>query len=170
VPEVLIASDSDFVHAEVESVLAGSLDGEDVTFRHLRNGRQVLPDVEAQGEPDLYVIDLQIGSMGGMATAMAIRLDEGAGRLIPTPIIMLLDRRADDFLARRSGADDWFVKPVNPVRLRRSAEELLVNPPGATDTDDGSPPADSATDDDLDLFEEGEWLEGAAEAGEVETA
>jgi DNA-binding NarL/FixJ family response regulator len=35
-------------------------------------------------------------------------------------MIMLLDRRADVFLARRSGADGWLVKPLDPLRIQRA--------------------------------------------------
>jgi hypothetical protein len=34
---------------------------------------------------------------------------------------MLLDRAPDVFLARRSNADAWLVKPLDPVPLRRAA-------------------------------------------------
>jgi DNA-binding NarL/FixJ family response regulator len=38
---------------------------------------------------------------------------------------MLLDRRPDVFLARRSGAEGWVVKPLDPIRLRRAVAALL---------------------------------------------
>jgi hypothetical protein len=38
---------------------------------------------------------------------------------------MLLDRRADVFLARRSKAEGWLLKPLDPIRLRRAAQTLL---------------------------------------------
>ncbi len=38
---------------------------------------------------------------------------------------MLLDRRPDIFLARRSGAEGWLVKPLDPLRLRRAVKVLL---------------------------------------------
>ena len=40
---------------------------------------------------------------------------------------MLLDRRPDVFLARRSGAEGWLVKPLDPIRLRRATAALLEN-------------------------------------------
>ena len=76
--------------------------------------------------PDLVVLDLQIGNMGGMAACMAIRLEESAGRLDHIPVLMLLDRQADLFLARRSHADGWLVKPLDAFRLRRAAVALLA--------------------------------------------
>lgn len=121
-PDILVASDAEHVHAEVEAALASR----DVTFRQLHDGHQVLPSILEEGEPDLCILDLQIANMGGMATCMAIRLDEGAGRIDPTPVIMLLDRHADVFLARRSQADAWFVKPINPIQLRACAERLVA--------------------------------------------
>ena len=51
--------------------------------------------------------------MGGMAITRSIReLDE------PTPVVMLLDREADAFLAGRSGASGWVVKPFSAFALR----------------------------------------------------
>ncbi len=76
--------------------------------------------------PDLAIFDLQIGSMGGMAVTMALRLDESAGVVAHVPVLMLLDRVADVHLARRSGADGWLVKPLDPLRLRRAADAILA--------------------------------------------
>jgi hypothetical protein len=33
---------------------------------------------------------------------------------------VLLDRRPDLHLARRSGAEGWLIKPLDPLRLRRA--------------------------------------------------
>jgi DNA-binding response OmpR family regulator len=89
--------------------------------------------------PDLVVLDLQIGNMGGMATSLDLRLEEGAGRLPHVPILMLLDRRPDVFLARRSEADGWLVKPLDPIRLRRAITALLEG--GRYEDDSFRPPA-----------------------------
>lgn len=118
-PDVLIATDSDAVRDEVLAVLADP----DVTVRHVRAGSQVLPAVQASA-PDLVVLDLQIGNMGGMATCLDLRLEEHAGRLGHIPVLMLIDRRADVFLAKRAEADGWVVKPLDPIRLRRAITAL----------------------------------------------
>jgi hypothetical protein len=39
---------------------------------------------------------------------------------------MLLDREADIFLARRSDADGWLIKPIDAFRLRKAATALLA--------------------------------------------
>ena len=121
VPEVLVASDAEWVREEVTSVLSG---WPDVSVREVAAGEDVAPAV-ARHKPDLVVVDLQIGNMGGMATCMDLRLEESAGRIGHVPVLMLLDRRADVFLARRAGAEGWVVKPLDPIRLRKAITALL---------------------------------------------
>ena len=120
-PDVLIASDAQWVRDDVRSVL----DTRDTTVREVTRGHQVLPAVR-ENMPDLVVLDLQIGKMGGMAACMDLRLEEGADRLDHVPVLMLLDRRADVFLARRSGAEGFLVKPLDPMRLTRAVRAVLA--------------------------------------------
>ena len=119
VPDVLIATDSTSVSNDVRSVL-----GPDTTVREVTRGAQVVLEVHKQA-PDLAILDLQIGKMGGMATCLDLHLEEGAGRLPHVPVLILLDRRADVFLARRSHAEGWVVKPLDPMRLSRAIRTLL---------------------------------------------
>ncbi len=119
-PDILIASDEPAVREEVKAAI-----GEPgTTFREVRRGFDVLPAVREK-LPDLAVLDLQIGKMGGMATCLELRLEEGAGRLGHVPVLMLLDRRADVFLARRSEAEGWLVKPLDPFRITRAVRRIL---------------------------------------------
>ena len=117
---VLIASDADWVRDEVRQVLSRGHH----SVHESSVGSAVLPAVRHQS-PDLAVLDFQIGNMGAMAVCADLHLEEGAGRLGHVPVLMLLDRRADVFLARRSNADGWVVKPLDPIRLRRAIEALL---------------------------------------------
>ena len=41
-------------------------------------------------------------------------------------VIILLDRRADLFLAQRAQSDGWLIKPLNSVRLRRAVDTVLA--------------------------------------------
>ncbi len=120
--DVLLATDSDEVFAAVDSALAD----DDTTVYRVRRGQDVLPVVE-QKSPDLVLLDLQIGNMGGVATCLMVRQEEGMDRLVKRPIALLLDRDADSFLARQSRADGWLVKPLDPLRLRKLARTLLEN-------------------------------------------
>src|SRR5207253_3703278 len=106
---------------EVDAALAGP----DRQVRRVRQGASVVAAV-AESVPELVVLDLQIGNMGGMAVCMALRLEEGAGRLPRVPVLMLLDRTVDEFLARRSDADGWLVKPIDAFRLRKAAAAVVA--------------------------------------------
>ena len=119
--DVLISSDSAWIRDDVDAVVGGP----DTTIRWVQEGAEVLPAVRDR-EPDLVVLDLQIGNMGGMATCLELRLEESAARLPHIPVLMLLDRRPDVHLARRSEADGWLVKPLDPIRIRRAVAELLA--------------------------------------------
>jgi CheY-like chemotaxis protein len=154
VPHVLIAADADWVIDDVRS----ALEGPDTTFAICRTG-QAVTVAATQQAPDLAVLDLQIGNMGGMAVCLTLRLDESGGRLPHVKVLMLLDRMADLFLARRAGAEGWLVKPLDSLRLRRAATTILDGgtvyeglPPGThqpppvmvSGTDgEGAPPEDA---------------------------
>ena len=86
-------------------------------------------DAVASAKPDLVILDLQIGNMGGIAVALDLRLEESAGRLPHSTILLLLDRDADKFLGRRADVDAMLVKPVDAGVLRRAAKELLEPAP-----------------------------------------
>jgi DNA-binding response OmpR family regulator len=118
---ILIATDADWIVDEVTAALGD----DDVHFTVCRDGRAVTGEVSKQ-VPDLAILDLQVGSMGGMAITMALRLDESAGAVDHVRVLMLLDRRADIHLARRCGAEGWLIKPLDALRLRRASDALLA--------------------------------------------
>ena len=91
----------------------------------VRAGADVRALVSSQ-IPVLVILDLQIGNMGGMATCMDLRLEIDAERLSPVPILMLLDREADVYLAQQAGAQGWLVKPLDSFRLKIAAVALLA--------------------------------------------
>ena len=117
---ILVASDAPSVRAEVAAIAGRP----DITVREARSGPEVMAEV-AESLPDLVVVDLQMGNMGGMAVCLELRLEASYDSLGHVPVLMLLDRRPDVFLARRSGAEGWVVKPLDPIRLRRAVTSLL---------------------------------------------
>ena len=118
---ILVGTDADHVLDDITAALGGP----DVSFTVCRNGRDVCGVVK-QRTPDLVVLDLQIGSMGGMAATMSLRLDESAGALPHVNVLMLLDRQADVHLAKRCAADGYLVKPLDPLSLKRAARAILA--------------------------------------------
>ena len=133
--DVVVASDEAWVRDEVRAVLSGR---PDIDVHEITTGVSVLPAVE-EYLPELVIVDLQIGNMGGMAACMHLRLEESADRIDHVPVLMLLDRRPDVFLARRAGAEGWVLKPLDPIRLRKAVDALLA---GGTYHDEAlKPPA-----------------------------
>lgn len=117
---ILVATDSDELLDRVDAAVGGT-----ATVTRVDSGKAVRATVD-ELEPDLVVLDMQIGNMGGMATCMDLRLEAGAGRLPDVAVLMLLDRPADVFMARHAGADGWVIKPIEPTRLRRATREVLA--------------------------------------------
>ncbi len=120
-PKVLVASDAAWVRDHVKAALCGP----NFEVIEARRGQEVR-DTVGRERPDLLVVDMQIGNMGGMAVSRDLRLEESGGRLEHVPILLLLDREADRFLARQSAADAMLVKPVDAGTLRRTVKRLLA--------------------------------------------
>ena len=118
--QIVIATDADWIVDEVTAALGGP----DVSFLVVRDGHAVAR-VVGEREPDVVISDLQVGTMGGMAIVMSLRLDESAGSLPHVPVVMLLDRMADVYLAQRSGAEAWLVKPLDALRLQRAVRAAV---------------------------------------------
>ena len=118
---ILIATDAQWVLDEIQAVLGSP----STTIQVVTNGRHVAPTV-AERTPDIAILDLQIGSMGGMAVTMDLRLDHSSGALPHVPVLMLLDRVADVHMARRSGADGWIIKPLDALRLRKAVNAIVA--------------------------------------------
>ena len=118
-PRALLVTDSEWVTNHVRSVLGiGGWDVEVLTDPH-----EVVPTIHDVA-PDVVVIDLQIGSMGGMAVVreiLSVLDSEERPRLV-----LLLDRAADSFLAKRAGADAWVVKPFQAHDLRAALEGVVA--------------------------------------------
>ena len=118
---ILIATDAQWVLNEIQAVFGSS----STTIQVVTNGRLVSPAV-AERTPDIAILDMQVGSMGGMAITMDLRLDYSSGALPNVPILILLDREADVHMARRSGANGWIIKPLDALRLRKAVNAIAA--------------------------------------------
>ena len=111
--KVLVVSDASWVRNQIRAALSGPSEIIEVSDPY---------EAEAAAESaGAVIIDMQVGSMGGMALTRAVKgvLPEGA------PIVLLLDRRADQFIAKRAGADAWLLKPFNAQALRSVLASVL---------------------------------------------
>ena len=147
---ILVASDAPTVRAEVAAVVGDP----DTEIIEIDNGPAVRPAVD-EHDPDLVIVDLQMGNMGAVAVCLDLRLEESYGNLDHVPVLMLLDRRADVFLARRADAEGFLVKPLDPIRIRRAANAIID---GGTFHDEScrpSPVLVDGADDDVDARQAG---------------
>jgi DNA-binding response OmpR family regulator len=124
---ILVAADAEWVRNQVRAAFVAA----DSAVVEVTRGQDVIAAV-TEHRPDLVILDMQIANMGGIACAIELRLEEGAGRLPENRIILLLDRDADRFLAKRAAADFELVKPVDAGILRRAAKRVLRATPVAS--------------------------------------
>ena len=105
-------------------IAVGSIErrlGEPVSFLEAANGEQAAR-VGLREHPDAVVADEIASRAGAFAMARDLR---GAAEPYRGPIVIVLERKHDAWLARWSGADAWFVKPVNPFELAESVARFL---------------------------------------------
>ncbi len=117
---ILLATDADWLVDDIEAAVGGAH-----LIHRVKRGADVVPAV-AELDPDLVLLDFQIGNMGGVAACLAVRQEEEAGRLEPSVVYLLLDREADTFLAKRAAADGWLVKPLNAFNTLRTIDKALA--------------------------------------------
>jgi DNA-binding response OmpR family regulator len=110
-PTAVVVSDGSWVTNEVRSALSiGSWQIEEID-----DPRAVTQRLE-ESRVDAVIVDMQVGSKGGMAVIRSIR-QETDSETRPR-LVLLLDRTADEFLARRAGADAFVLKPFDAPELR----------------------------------------------------
>ncbi|HEX2294530.1 MAG TPA: hypothetical protein VHN37_04400 [Actinomycetota bacterium] len=72
--------------------------------------------------PAVVVVDLLAGSAGGFALGSDMSQD---ARLRGVPLLVLIDRPQDEWLARQAGADAVRTKPIDTAELVSSALDLV---------------------------------------------
>ena len=77
-------------------------------------------------KPAAVVIDLQVGNMGGMAIARELHQAAAMRGEDGVPVVLLLDRAADSFLAKRAGVAAWVTKPFSAHDIRTAVEHAIL--------------------------------------------
>lgn len=113
---VLIAEDD----AEIASILEAYFAREGFRTVHARDG-QVALDLHRSLKPDIVLADITMPRLDGFELLAEI---QRRGR---TPVIMItaLDEDADRLQGLRIGADDYIVKPFNPIEVVARAKAVL---------------------------------------------
>lgn len=111
---VLIVADEPWVVNEVHAALSI---GDNELIDH--PDPATVADAVLAEDFDVAVVDLQVASMGGIAVTHSIRNTE-----VSVPVVLLLDREADTFLAGRAGASAWVTKPFSASALRAAIADV----------------------------------------------
>lgn len=113
---ILVVSDDPHVADEARFGLLS--DFETTIASDARGGWQELASLT----PAAVVMDLMTGSAGGYGLARDMAQ---LARLAEVPIVMLIDRDQDQWLARQAGATTTLRKPLEPGALGRAIESVL---------------------------------------------
>lgn len=112
--QLLLVADSAWVRNDVEASLPSS----EWTVHHA-DPRMVV-EAAIDHPPTAVIVDMQVGSMGGMAVIRRLRDAIAMGQIAQVPLILLLDRKVDRFIAVRSGADRSLMKPFTAQAFRKT--------------------------------------------------
>jgi DNA-binding response OmpR family regulator len=94
----------------------------ELRFRAAANGELGIK-AALRDRPEIVVADELASRAGAFALARTLRDDNQPFR---GAIVILLERKHDAWLARWSGADAWFVKPVDPFEVADRLLELVT--------------------------------------------
>jgi DNA-binding response OmpR family regulator len=104
--KVLVVSDD----ARAIDFVRGSV-GSDVGYSVAANGLEAVR-IAAEQDPDVVIADETTEPYGAFGLARELKT-------LPRPprVVVILERAQDSWLAKWSGADTWFVRPVDPFLL-----------------------------------------------------
>lgn len=111
--KVLLVTDSAWVRNEVHAALSQP----NTEVVSVADG-SAAAEAEAEHHPQVALVDMQVGNMGGMAITRLLHQSAALEARPLLPVVLLLDRRADAFLAKRAGAQAWVQKPIEAHQLR----------------------------------------------------
>lgn len=109
----LLVSTNPRISTEVTTALLGE---PDVDVLEVSTPQRALQQLDEEGGFDLVIADADTAPTGGFALAREMKARVQMGRDMP-PIVLLIAREADTFLAKWSRADAYIRKPVDPFNL-----------------------------------------------------
>lgn len=118
---ILLIADADWVRNDVSAAIADP----ETSLTTVDDPGEGLA-LASERRFDLIAIDMQVKSTGGMATVRMFKDAMFRTELARVPVVLLLDRSADVFLAKRAGADAHLLKPFTSQQLRVIMTDLLT--------------------------------------------
>lgn len=116
-PKVVLADDD----AIVLTVVGSTLQNYGMTCEPANNGRDALRLIR-QTQPHVAVLDVNMPGLDGYEVLAAVRAEN-----LPVAVILLTARQREGDILRgfQLGADDYLVKPFNPLELMARMKRLL---------------------------------------------
>jgi len=117
---VVVYSDDRNVRADVADALGVTLGGLEVEIREVATQAAVLAELD-KNDIDCCIFDAETAPSGGMGLSKQIR-DEYANC---PPVILLVARPSDSWLATWSRAEVVHPYPIDPLTLAKQVEDLV---------------------------------------------
>ncbi|MCL2471595.1 MAG: response regulator [Propionibacteriaceae bacterium] len=117
---VLVYSNNRTVRADVRDALGVTLGGLELLIREAATQAEVLKQLDA-GDIDCCIFDGEASPSGGMGLAKQIRDEYDPC----PPILLLIARAADSWLATWSRAEAIHPYPIDPLTLPKQVEDLV---------------------------------------------
>jgi len=114
--EVLVVTDDPIVR---EAARFGFSHGTRVVFA--LDARQALESIQGH-KPSVAIVDLQTGSAGGFGLIRDVR---ATSALADLPVLLLVERKQDEWLAKQAGATAIGCKPIGAGDLVRATLALI---------------------------------------------
>lgn len=111
--KVLVVNQNERLSRELTSALVGA---ESVEVLEVRTPQLALRLLDRGDRYDLVLADADTAPTGGFALSREVKARKRMGREVP-PVILLLARDQDKFLAKWSEADAFIIKPPDPFDL-----------------------------------------------------
>lgn len=116
-------------HSSVAAQVKGAVDGwEDSTVFHVSTPKRAVALLDEGQVYDVVVGDNDTHPTGGLALCREIKGRGQMGRDMP-PVVLLIARMQDKWLANWAQADAYALKPVDPFDLREALSAIVKGEP-----------------------------------------
>lgn len=120
--KLLVVTQDPRVSLQITSALAGD---DQVQIMEVRTPQRALQQVDDVGGWDIVLGDADTAPTGGFYLARELKAREQMGREVP-PIVLLIARDQDKFLAKWSKADAYVKKPLDPFDFHQVVEAVIA--------------------------------------------
>lgn len=120
--KAIIAVDSVIDRRQLEAIFS---ENEDIDVVPFNNGYECINYIKEKGSPDVLIIDTDLSEPGGIHTVKTLR-NIGFG-VVKLPVVFISNRKDKEtiFTCRDLGTEDYILKPMNPVFLKKRVNMIL---------------------------------------------